>query len=152
LLPGGSLAAVLSTSPPPSWWTSTTKSKTAVGLALGRQCLQLQAVLYRDLKPNNILFNERRRIRICDFGAGNLESLGVRQTNTVGTPFYIASEQCEPGYDDKVDVYSFALILSENVTGGRVYPVNYSMLHVYRASLSGNRPEISQSVSRWFAI
>lgn len=80
-----------------------------------------QGIVHRDLKPSNILVGYDRKVRLCDFGlAKSFESeLGLTRTGeTPGSPAYMAPEQFRglPA-DQRSDIYAFALIAYELVTG-----------------------------------
>lgn len=73
-------------------------------------------LIHRDLKPSNILLDENNHVKICDFGLATLidfneEIMKSRSCDTV-TMNYVAPEVlCNENYNEKVDVYSFGLIL-----------------------------------------
>eukprot|EP00934_Nitzschia_sp_Nitz4_P008975 Nitzschia sp. Nitz4//scaffold293_size23253//12624//13941//NITZ4_008506-RA/size23253-augustus-gene-0.4-mRNA-1//1//CDS//3329546198//8965//frame0 len=78
-------------------------------------------VVHRDLKPENIGFDRDNNIRIFDFGLArqlpepvtNDETL-FKLTCQCGSPRYMAPEVAlHHPYNEKVDVYSFALLLWE---------------------------------------
>jgi serine/threonine protein kinase len=59
----------------------------------------------------------------------------------VGTPLYMAPELCDgPGYTSAVDVYGFALMLYEIVTGQRVWPRTITPAMLMKKTLDGTRP------------
>ncbi|KAK5820199.1 hypothetical protein PVK06_025245 [Gossypium arboreum] len=96
----------------------------ALGVAQGLAYLHHDChppVIHRDIKSNNILLDANLEARIADFG---LARMMVRKNETVsmvaGSYGYIAPEY---GYtlkvDEKIDIYSFGVVLLELLTGKR---------------------------------
>jgi YVTN family beta-propeller protein len=78
-------------------------------------------LLHRDVKPSNVLLDEREHAYLADFGLsrrlGDPERLRGA-TVSVGTPGYVAPEQIEGAeVDARADQYSLACLLYECVTG-----------------------------------
>jgi len=72
-------------------------------------------IIHRDLKPQNILLHELNEVRICDFGVSKAASTNTMTSKTFGTLEYMAPELLLQlsKYDEKVDVYSFGIIMHE---------------------------------------
>lgn len=70
-------------------------------------------IIHRDLKPDNCLVTEFLSAKITDFGTSRAKSTEEDVTMTaVGTPLFCAPEIFRGElYDEKVDVYSFGLLL-----------------------------------------
>ncbi|KAJ8507392.1 hypothetical protein ON010_g18973 [Phytophthora cinnamomi] len=70
-------------------------------------------VIHRDLKSRNILLNEMHEAKLTDFGISR-ERLDRTMTAGVGTSLWMAPEvMMGEKYDDKADMFSFGVVLSE---------------------------------------
>ena len=76
-------------------------------------------VLHRDLKPQNLLIDEKGTLKIADFGLGRPFGIPVRAyTHEVVTLWYRAPEVLlgSQRYSHPIDVWSIACIIAEMVT------------------------------------
>ncbi|KAK4509020.1 uncharacterized protein ATC70_007369 [Mucor velutinosus] len=77
-------------------------------------------IVHRDLKPENVLIDSTQRIRICDFGFGNVFKERHQVLSTYcGSPFYAAPEMvtATPYRGPPVDLWSCGVILFAMLTG-----------------------------------
>jgi serine/threonine protein kinase len=84
-----------------------------------------QNIVHRDVKPSNILVDERGNCMLTDFGIGKIltESSQITITGVaIGTPSYMSPEQGLGGkLDSRSDIYSLGVMLYEMVTGRKPY-------------------------------
>lgn len=102
----------------------------AAEIALALQCLHDQTIVYRDLKPENVLLDEEGHIRLTDFGLSKEGVSNTKLTHTFcGTPEYLAPEVIHgQGYGTAVDWWSLGTLLFEMLTG--LPPFYNQNLHV----------------------
>jgi len=83
-------------------------------------------VLHRDVKPDNLLFDDNRVVKLSDFGIARDLGEETRRTHTgmiVGTPSYMSPEQCRGDeLTPASDLYSVAMMSYELLTGHLPFP------------------------------
>jgi serine/threonine-protein kinase PpkA len=76
--------------------------------------------IHRDVKSENILFNEEGEPFLTDFGIAKASNSTTQMTQTgklIGTPEYMSPEQCRgKTIDGRSDLYSLGIILFEMLT------------------------------------
>jgi len=69
-------------------------------------------VIHRDLKPANVLVTSDEETRVMNFGLSKLAlDTGMTQKGRVGTSVYMAPEVLSGNYNEKVDVFSFGILM-----------------------------------------
>jgi len=89
-------------------------------IVMGLEYLHNCGVLYRDLRPENLLLTDDGHICMTDFGISKegLLSEDDRTATFCGTPEYLAPEVLEGnGYGKAVDWWSFGTLMFEMLTG-----------------------------------
>ena len=114
-LDGGSLYTLLHTQ---RELTGSQKTMIAFDIARGMQFLHSRQILHRDLKSPNVLLDNDMHAKICDFGYSRIADNHDVMTKNVGTPHWMAPELLDSnsGYDLKVDVFSYGIVLWEILT------------------------------------
>lgn len=77
------------------------------------------AVIYRDLKPGNIMIKPGGELVLIDLGACmRRDGMSEKQEGCVGTPGYAPPEQWQvAGITESCDIYAFGALLHEMLTG-----------------------------------
>jgi serine/threonine protein kinase len=91
-------------------------SKVAVALHFAHA----KGYIHRDVKSENILFNDKGDPLLTDFGIAKASNSSTQMTQTgklIGTPEYMSPEQCRgKKIDGRSDLYSLGIILYEMLT------------------------------------
>ncbi|MBP6875941.1 MAG: serine/threonine protein kinase [Candidatus Eisenbacteria bacterium] len=92
-------------------------------LLLALQAIHEQGIVHNDVKPDNILFDSERRLKLIDFGiafAPESESSPLRPGVPAGTVGYMAPELHTEGVSGVAsDLFSAGVVLAEMVSGIR---------------------------------
>jgi eukaryotic-like serine/threonine-protein kinase len=92
-------------------------------------------IVHRDVKPSNVVLNQRHEVKVLDFGLAKLveadelttQRIGESATETlegvvVGTPSYLSPEQAlGTPVDKRSDIFSIGTLLYECLTGVRAF-------------------------------
>lgn len=90
-----------------------------VEIILAIEFLHKNHMMYRDLKPENVLLDKNGHIKITDFGLSKILSRENEKTYTIcGTPQYLAPEiLSSEGYDNAVDWWSLGCLMYKMLIG-----------------------------------
>jgi len=106
-------------------------------------------VIHRDLKSLNLLLSQLvlstddiPLVKISDFGAARMKDLDEWQkmTRQAGTCHWMAPEVFQGSYDEKVDVYSFSMVLFEIICEEVPFG-DQDGATVLQKSMNGDRPD-----------
>ncbi|KAL3504424.1 hypothetical protein ACH5RR_034265 [Cinchona calisaya] len=116
--------------------------KFAIDVCKGMEYLHQNNIIHRDLKTANLLMDSENAVKVADFGVARFQCVGGVMTAETGTYRWMAPEVINhQPYDQKADVFSFAIVLWELVTA----KVPYDTMTPLQAALGvrqGLRPEL----------
>ncbi|CAN1122238.1 Serine/threonine-protein kinase STY17 [Linum perenne] len=117
--------------------------RVAIDVSKGMNYLHQNSIIHRDLKTANLLMDENEVVKVADFGVARVQTQSGVMTAETGTYRWMAPEVIEhKPYDHKADVFSFAIVMWELLTG----ELPYSYLTPLQAAVGvvqkGLRPTI----------
>ena len=130
-----------------------------------------QGIVHRDIKPTNVLVNERGHVKVLDFGlvkhlfdapvsGVDLDARTIYATKTrsdviVGTPLYLSPEQATgKEIDGRSDLFALGALLYECLTGqsafsgGSVLEIGAQIIHVTPKPPSQLNPHVTPALDR----
>ncbi|KAK8835712.1 hypothetical protein M9Y10_040530 [Tritrichomonas musculus] len=111
-------------------------------IAEGMKYIHFKKIIHRDLKPTNILIANDGLVKIADFGISKLMTIEEQaMTGGIGSQKFMAPEIIneEDHYNEKVDVYSFGVLVFYILSGGQLPKIK--MLDI----LKGDKAKIPES-------
>ncbi|RJE20888.1 camp-dependent protein kinase [Aspergillus sclerotialis] len=108
----------------------------AAEVTLAIEYLHAQQIIYRDLKPENLLLDRHGHLKITDFGFAK-ECPDITWT-LCGTPDYLAPEVVSSkGYNKSVDWWSLGILIFEMLCGFTPFWDSGSPVKIYENILRG---------------
>ena len=109
-------------------------------VALGLGAAHKKGIVHRDIKPQNIMLNDSRMVKLTDFGIASMykdvEAERLTTTGmTLGTVQYYAPEQAQGEMvTPAADIYALGIVMYEMLTGRTPFdgdtPVAVAMKHI----------------------
>lgn len=107
----------------------------SAGVVCAFEHLHERHIIYRDLKPENLLLNEKGHLKVTDMGLAKFV-IGKTYT-TCGTPDYFAPEViASTGHTHAVDWWMLGVLIFEFMTGSAPFEAPYPM-QIYAKVLKG---------------
>ncbi|XP_024981771.1 serine/threonine-protein kinase HT1 isoform X1 [Cynara cardunculus var. scolymus] len=129
----------------------------ALDIAKAMDCLHANGIIHRDLKPDNLLLTANQKsVKLADFGLAREETVTEMMTAETGTYRWMAPELYstvtlrqgeKKHYNNKVDVYSFGIVLWELVTNRMPFEGMSNLQAAYAAAFKQERPNLSEEIS-----
>ncbi len=128
----------------------------AAQIAAALEAAHQRGVIHRDVKPHNILLDDRGWVKVADFGLARATS-AAQLTHTsivLGTPYYLSPEQAQGrAVDPRTDLYAMGIVLYKLLTGRVPFmaesQVGVAMKHVRdpMPDVQKMRPEVSAALA-----
>ncbi|XP_075000814.1 cGMP-dependent protein kinase 1-like [Calonectris borealis] len=84
----------------------------------GLEYLHSRGIVYRDLKPENLMLDQRGYVKLVDFGFAKELGRGEKTYSFCGTPEYLAPEMLRhEGHDFAVDFWMLGILTFELLVG-----------------------------------
>jgi len=119
-----------------------------------------QGVIHQDVKPANILLTAQMHAKVTDFGISRFANADTTSiSSSMGTPSYMAPEQCTGGaVDHRADLFAagatlFEMVAGERAFGGRssaevTHHIMYDRLPLLPGAVRGAAPRLQFVLER----
>lgn len=139
-------------------WDETHKLIILYGISCAMEFLHNKKIIHRDLKPGCILLDSELYPYLTGFTCSKKidPTIQIDTELAATTPIFMAPEFIE--YPENasitfpIDVYSYAIILYETITGLNVFNNIKNVFQIFQAVTNGERPEIPQTTPSNWAI
>ena len=151
-LTGGSLAERVARGPQPSVEVASAVAQAASALDYAHR----RGIVHRDVKPDNILYDEDGHALVTDFGIAETRSQGrlTASGRAMGTPHYMSPEQALGKLvDGRSDVYALGVVMYEALVGAPPFDgpdgfaVGYKQVHEAPVSAQQVNSEIPPALN-----
>ncbi|OEH76824.1 putative protein kinase [Cyclospora cayetanensis] len=145
-LSGGSLYGLVRSNPK-GRLSEASARRLFTDVAKGVAYLHSQSVVHRDLKLENMLLDDKGRVRLIDFGFASLLKPGVKCRMACGTPSYMPPEILKKSdYEGTAaDMWSLGVVLYAMLHG--CYPFKGQKPEELYSNISAGEYTVSQSLS-----
>jgi len=118
--------------------------KVAQQVAEGVNYLHSNGIIHQDLKPKNILLDDAVNVKLNDYGFSFVKN-EIRGSGYIISPEYDAPEILlnRRDFDEKVDVYSFAIIFNQLFTQQQPFAGLQPRVIVASVTQNSTRPQVS---------
>lgn len=117
----------------------------AIGVASALRAANEIGLIHGDVKPANIMLDEKEEARLVDFGIARFGGGRVAEDAALGTPYYVAPEQvARESVDYRADMYSLGATLFHALAGEPPFP-GKTMKKVLLARLNRRAPDLLTS-------
>ena len=124
----------------------------------GLQAAHEEGIIHRDIKPQNVLVDQKGQVKLMDFGIARRAEAADGMTSQgliVGTPHYMSPEQVQgKNLDARSDVYAMGVMMYEMLCGVRPFDSD-SLMGVLTSHLTHTppapiemRPDMGQQINR----
>jgi serine/threonine protein kinase len=130
------------------------RTKIAHQIASAVEYLHSKNIVFRDLKPNNVGFDEHGTVKLFDFGLArelpkectNVNDI-YQMSGKIGTVRYMAPEVAlSREYNQKVDTYSWSVLYWQCLTLQKPYAEMSRSTHHQSVCRFGERPALSEDM------